>query len=162
MLSSLTAAVGFTLHRNQSESNFSIRLSWNHRAQSSSSKRIVNLLVNEPSNPSSSRALNPLSQIGRRKSLKKELSRIDFTGSKSTSFEILAAERKNDGCVIHGVMQFDANSESSAGSFANFMEKREEILEAVIKAFDYRPDFENEFIFRIEIFQSAQGDRAQG
>ena len=63
--------------------------------------------------------------------------------------------------LIHGVLQYDGSHESAAQVLAQFTSKKVAILEAVLRAFQYRPRFTNEFDFEIEISENADSSRSE-
>ena len=57
-------------------------------------------------------------------------------------------------------MQFDQATVSAAELLARFMEKEQEILDAIISAFGYYPRFTDQFQFHIEESRSQISPRA--
>ena len=156
MVSILTAVVFIILHRNESESKFTILVSWMRRQGIPDSVGRPSL---EPNGPAPK--LNPFSRTGRRVTLAKELALIDFGGSKSTHFEIMSAKKQNESYLLYGVMQFDNGSESAAGLLAKFMDKTKGIKRAIIKAFEYDAVFMKEYRFNIEISGEEMCSRSE-
>ena len=154
MMNILTAAVYIVLHRNENEMKFNILVSWTANGQNAASSA-------GPKAPNSEiQSLSPFTRTGRRVTLAKELDLIQFGGSKSVHFEVMASKPLNDSYELFGVMQFDEQNESAAGLLANFMEKEDEILAAIIEAFGYYPDFTDRFTFSIGVSRSDASSRA--
>ena len=151
MMNILTAAVYIVLHRNESELKFNILVSWSGKLQNVSSTEYAHSAI---------QSVDPFLRTGRRVSLAKKLALINYGGSKTVRFEIMAAKKQIDSYTLYGVMQFDEGSESAAALLANFMEKVDDILDAIISAFGYYPDFTDHLDFQIEVSQSETSSRA--
>ena len=147
----LTAAVHIILHRSINESKFTILVSWSPQQRVSLSLALSKSAV---------RILDPFSRTGRRRTLAKQLGLIQFGGSKSVHFDIMASEKKKDCYALYGVMHFDEQNESAAELLAKFMEKEQEILDAIISAFGYYPRFTDQFQFDLEVSRSQISPRA--
>merc|ERR1719361_1394101 len=150
-MSILLSLVHYVLYRGQSDTKWTILLSWNGRSQGYGAAPFA------PS-PKSSNAdqrvsLNPLIKMGRRKSLAKELATIQFAGSGGVSFEVLAETGKVDACLIHGVLQYET-TQSDRALFASFADKKEEIKAAIIRAFEFAPKYTTLYDFAVQIAQS--------
>merc|ERR1712079_348460 len=135
-MSILLSSIHCTLYRGQSDTKWTILLSWTDRSQNIGISRV------QPLSRSNTRynklSLNPWIKTGRRQSLAKELAKIRFSGSDGVSFEVLASSKQYDGCLIHGVLQYKS-TQSATALFASFADKKEEIKEAIIRAFKYAP-----------------------
>ena len=150
-MSILLSLVHYVLYRGQSDTKWTILLSWNSRSQG------YGAALYSPS-PKSSNAdkrvsLNPLIKMGRRKSLAKELATIQFAGSGGVSFEVLAETERVDACLIHGVLQYES-TQSDTALFASFADKKEDIKAAIIRAFEYSPKYTTLYDFAVQISQS--------
>ena len=154
LLNFLTAVVFIVLHQSVTESKFTISVSWSEMHQMKAAESGSEL-------ESDVQTLNPFLRTGRRVTLAKQLGQIKFPGSKSVHFEVMASKMMNDSCELYGVMQFDQQNESAATLLTNFMDKRVEILEAVITAFGYHPDFTDHYEFVVGISQSERSSRAE-
>ena len=151
MMNMLTASVHIVMHRNVSELKFNILVSWSRKRQNVSAAEYSKSAVH---------GADPFLRTGRRVTLAKKLSLINFRGSKSVHFEMLAAKKQNESHALYGVMQFDKENESAATILGSFMDKRQEILDAIISAFGYYPDFTDHLDFQIEVSQSEASSRA--
>ena len=155
LMSILTAVVHFVLNRGQNDSKFTILLSWTQRSKN------LYAVLGSTRKQTTSGSLDPFLETGRRVSLATELSKITFGASKTMSFEILATTKQVSSCLIHGVMQFDKDSESDSCVFASFKDKRIEIKAAIIRAFKYHPRFTNVLDFAIEIHRKNVSSREE-
>merc|ERR1712217_148142 len=104
-MSILLSLVHYVLYRGQSDTKWTILLSWNGRSQGYGAAPFAP--SGKSSNADQRVSLNPLIKMGRRKSLAKELATIQFAGSGGVSFEVLAETAQLDACLIHGVLQYE-------------------------------------------------------
>ena len=149
LMALMSAAVFWILHRNQADIPFTITLSWNKRSNSPISV--------------SKKDLDPFSQCGRRKKLAKSLGEIAVVDDKPLEFEILSTKKQTSGCTLFGVFVADqsTNAMSRSDTFSDFMDREQEIKNAVMTAFGLKSDFGRYFAFRVSIARSTHTSRAE-
>lgn len=140
LLSVMTAVVSFLLNRKHKELGFTLKLDWSQSASS----------------PLGSGKVDPFWKTGRRQKLAKTLQRMDFGMAQHISFEILAAENKNDVVLIYGVIQFGSGHNAAPQIMAALISRENAVKRAIVTSFG----FEGKYSFFSMDIQAHNGSIA--
>ena len=112
--------------------------------------------------------MDPFAKCGRRKALAKLLGELSLDAEESEKFEILTSKKLEGGCLLHGVCVTDnsvaarARRQAAGSSFADFMNQKAKIHNAVLSAFRLNvPKYTQQFRFGVTISESTQSTRAE-
>ena len=153
-----SAAIFWILHRNQSEVPFTITLSWKRKLNSSSTAALES--VSKRKND-----FDPFTECGRRKALGIALGEIHIAGDEPMKFEILSSKKQQSSCTLFGVFVAETTQTSARAhspraysegdAFSKFMDKEQEIKDAVISAFGLDPVYCSKFTFTVKMTRST-------
>merc|ERR1719295_858364 len=151
LLAMMNAAVFLILHRNQVDIPFTIMISWRMKTPSG---------ITGEQNMTE---LDPFAQCGKRKNLAKLLSEIDLGDDKPLKFEILSSNKMTTGCLLHGVRASNREgaAQISGGKFSDFMARKQQIDDAVIRAFGFDQHYRSQFAFKISISRTTSTSRVE-
>merc|ERR1719295_1318680 len=146
LLAMMNAAVFLILHRNQVDIPFTIMISWRMKTPSGIQQE-----------------LDPFAQCGKRKNLAKLLGEIDLGDDEPLKFEILSSNKMTTGCLLHGVMASNREgaAQISGGKFSDFMARKRQIDDAVMRAFGFDQQYRSQFAFKISISRMTATSRAE-
>eukprot|EP01084_Bolivina_argentea_P161271 280772_1 len=141
LLSVMSAIISRITHNNQKEYPFTINLSWKQKYNK-------NTIKNDGDNHK-----DPYSKVGKRNKLSQELNNLN-TNNDPFDFEILSSNKTSNVASIHGVLKIDESCTKKEEKIKAYFEKSS-VLNAVMTAFEYIPEYTNLYDFDINISRGA-------
>ena len=140
----MNAAVFYVLHRKQTDTPFTILVSWKRKGHGQDAQHAMML---EKVTKRKNDGLDPFCRCGHRKYLSFLLTRC-ASNDGSLKCQVAASKKLESGCMLFGVFVSDPSAE--AGAVSNFMRtQKQKIHDEVMKAFGFHPKYSDEFDFKV-------------
>ena len=140
----MNAAVFYVLHRKQTDTPFTILVSWKRKDYGQQAQHVMTL---EKVTKRKNDGLDPFSRCGHRKYLSFLLTRC-ASDDGSLKCQVAASKKLESGCTLFGV--FVSDPSAGARAVSDFMRtKKQKVHDEVMKAFGFHPEYSDEFDFKV-------------